>query len=594
MNERIGPTGSIAEIVRAVRAGEMSARSVATDALSRAAAYDPIQPQVWIACLAAEDVLTAADDVDRRIAAGEDLPLAGVPFAVKDNLDVAGIETTGGSPSAAYLPAHSARVVELLQQAGAVLIGKTNLDQFATGLVGTRSPYGACGCVFDKAFVSGGSSSGSAVAVAAGIVPIALGTDTAGSGRVPAAFNGLVGLKPTKGRWSTRGLLPACRSLDCVSVFARSLGDAGMVDAVLASFDPEDVYSREVSAHEGPVRPRIGVPRAEDLRFLGDAESAALYDAAVSQASALGEVVEVDISQLLDCAQLLYSGPWVAERTAALKQLLETNPQAIHPVVRGIVQSGLGKSAVDAFEGQYRLKQYERTAQAIWRAVDVLILPTTPTIYTIDDLLADPVTLNSNLGLYTNFVNLLDMSALAIPAGFRTNGTGFGVTLIGPAWADRYLLDLASAFQEIDPMAATPPLDMTPHKADIQLAVVGAHLHGMPLHFQLQERNARLVKKARTAPLYRLYAMETVPPKPALVHVGENDGVALELEIYELDFAAFGSFVAEVPAPLAIGTVTLEDGSEVKGFVAEPRARDNAQDVSHFGGWRAYIASLKG
>ncbi|HZF46587.1 MAG TPA: amidase family protein, partial [Sphingomonadaceae bacterium] len=260
----------------------------------------------------------------------------------------------------------------------------------------------------------------------------------------------------------------------------------------------------------------------------------------------------------------------------------------------GIVQSGLSKSAVDAFEGQYALKRYERAAQALWRAVDLLVLPTTPTIYTKEQLLADPVALNSNLGLYTNFVNLLDMSALAIPAGFRANGTGFGITLMGPAWADGFLLDFASAFQENQTMSATPPLDETPHKADIQLAVVGAHLHGMPLHFQLEERNARLVRKAKTAPAYRLYAMETTPPKPALIYVGEADGSALELEIYEMDYASFGSFVEEVPAPLAIGTVTLDDGSEVKGFVAEPRAMEGSKDVTSFGGWRAYIASLKG
>ncbi len=594
MSGCVGPAGSIGEIARAVRSGETSARSVASEAIARADAYQAIQPQVWIARVPPAEVLAAAEEVDRRIAAGENLPLAGVPFAAKDNLDVAGMVTTAASPSAGYVAQRSARVVELLQQAGAVLIGKTNLDQFATGLVGTRSPYGACGCVFDKAYVSGGSSSGSAVAVAAGVVPFALGTDTAGSGRVPAAFNGLVGLKPTKGRWSTRGLLPACRSLDCVSVFARSLDDARAVDAVLTAFDEEDIYSRETAIHTGPQKPRIGIPRAEDLHFLGDEESAALYAEAARHAATLGEVVEVDISQLLDCAQLLYSGPWVAERTAALKDLLASNPLAIHPVVRGIVQSGTTKSAVDAFEGQYRLKHYERAAQALWRAVDVLLLPTTPTIYKVKELLADPLALNSNLGLYTNFVNLLDMSALAIPAGFRANGTGFGVTLMGPAWADTYLLDLASAFQENQTMAATPPLDQTPHKADIQLAVVGAHLHGMPLHFQLEERNARLVRKAKTAPAYRLYAMETTPPKPALIHVGEADGSALELEIYEMDFASFGSFVAEVPAPLAIGTVTLDDGSEVKGFVAEPRAMEGSKDVTSFGGWRAYIASLKG
>lgn len=581
----------VATIVEAVRSGVLTAEQVAQDALLRIDAYLPVQPQAWIARVPAETVLTAARGIDRRLAAGEHLPLAGVPFAVKDNLDVAGMETTAGSPAAAFLPEASAEVVLRLERAGAVLVGKTNLDQFATGLVGTRSPYGACGCVFDKAFISGGSSSGSAVVVAAGLVPFALGTDTAGSGRVPAAINGLVGMKPTKGRWSTRGLLPACRSLDCISVFANDVADARMVDAALAAFDEADPYSRFEPPQALPDRPRIGVPRRQDLEFLGDAESEQLYAAFVRQAAGLGEVVEVDIAALLECANLLYSGPWVAERTAALKHLLATKPLAIHPVVRGIVSRGLEMSAVDAFEGAYALKAYERAAQAVWRQADVLLLPTAPTIYTIAQLRADPVALNSNMGLYTNFVNLLDMSALAIPAGYRANRTGFGVTLIGPAWADAALLDFAARIQENQTMDEKPQLDTTPAAGDVQLAVVGAHLHGMPLHFQLEQRNARFVRKTKTAPAYRLYAMETVPPKPALIHVGEADGAALELEIYELDFAGFGSFVAEVPAPLAIGTVTLEDGTEVKGFVAEPRAKEGATDVTHFGGWRGYIAS---
>jgi len=579
------------QIAEAVRAGRLTAAEAAQDALTRIAAYLPVQPQAWIARVPAEQVIAAARDVDRRLAEGEHLPLAGVPFAVKDNIDVAGLPTTAGSPSASFLPEHSAEVVLRLERAGAVLVGKTNLDQFATGLVGTRSPYGACGCVFDTACISGGSSSGSAVVVAAGLVPFALGTDTAGSGRVPAAINGLVGLKPTKGRWSTSGLLPACRSLDCVTVMTNDLADARLVDSVLAAFDEADPYSREAGAHSLPVRPRIGIPRAEDLEFFGDAQSASLFAQAAVQAAAVGEVVEVDISPLLACAELLYSGPWVAERTAALKHLLAERPLAIHPVVRKIVSRGLEVGAVEAFEGAYALKAYERAAQALWRQVDVLLLPTAPTIYTIAELQADPIALNSNMGRYTNFVNLLDMSALAIPAGFRTNGTGFGVTLIAPAWADTALLDLASRFQENQTMTDRPALDTAPAAGDIQLAVVGAHLHGMPLHFQLEERHARFVRKAKTASAYRLYAMETVPPKPALIHVGEADGAALELEIYELDFAAFGSFVAEVPAPLAIGTVTLDDGSEVKGFVAEPRARDGAKDVTQYGGWRGYMAA---
>jgi allophanate hydrolase len=584
---------SVEAIAQAVNGGN-SAVEVAQAALDAVAAYDLIQPQAWILRLSAEAVLAQARAVDARIAAGETLPLAGVPFAVKDNIDVGDLPTTAACPAFAYTPERSATVVERLVAAGAVLIGKTNLDQFATGLVGARSPYGAPRCVFNQAFVSGGSSSGSAVAVAAGLVAFSLGPDTAGSGRVPAAFNHLVGLKPSKGRWSTRGLVPACRSLDCISVFAADLTGAALVDAVLAAFDPEDDYSRHLP--DAPIKgPRFAIPLPEQRIFLGDGESETLYAAAIARLEAAGGVaVEVDITPLLDAAKLLYSGPWVAERTAAVEPLLRASPSAIEPTVRAIVQSGLAVTGVETFKGLYALEGYRRAAEAIWEAADVLFLPTTPTIYRLKELKAESLALNANLGLYTNFVNLLDLSALALPAGFRANGTGFGVTFVGPAFADRALLDLAGRYLETFPMADTPPLDMTPHKPGIKLAVVGAHLGGMPLHWQLTSREARLVTATKTAPAYKLYAIaNSIPPKPALVHVG-NGGASILVEVYELDVEAFGSFTAEVPAPLAIGTVTLEDGTSVKGFVAEPRALDGATDITHLGGWRAYIASLAG
>lgn len=588
---------SVEAIARAVNGGA-SAVAVAQAALDAVAAYDLIQPQVWTLRLPAETVLAQARAVEARIAAGETLPLAGVPFAVKDNIDVGALPTTAGCPAFAYTPERSATVVERLVAAGAVLIGKTNLDQFATGLVGARSPYGAPRCVFNQAFVSGGSSSGSAVAVAAGLVAFSLGTDTAGSGRVPAAFNHLVGLKPSKGRWSTRGLVPACRSLDCISVFAADLSGAARVDEVLAAFDAEDAYSRR-APETSPVLAmdglRFAIPLPEQRIFFGDGESEALYAVAVARLEAAGGVpVEVDIAPLLDAAKLLYSGPWVAERTAAVEPLLRASPSAIEPTVRAIVQGGLAVTGVETFQGLYALEGHRRAAEAIWAVADVLFLPTTPTIYGLKALKAEPLALNANLGLYTNFVNLLDLSALAVPAGFRADGTGFGVTLVGPAFADRALLDLAARYLETFPMADTPPLDLTPHKPGVKLAVVGAHLAGMPLHWQLTSREARLVSATRTAPAYRLYAIaNSTPPKPALVHVGEG-GASILVEVYELDVEAFGAFTAEVPAPLAIGTVTLEDGTSVKGFVAEPRALDGATDITHLGGWRAYIASLTG
>jgi len=577
-----------------VNSGARSAATIVLETLERAAAYDAIQPEAWISRLPAEQVLERARVIDQRIAAGTSLPLAGVPVAVKDNIDVAGAETTAACPVFAYRPSTSAHVIERLLAAGAVVMGKTNLDQFATGLVGTRSPYGSPGCVFNREYVSGGSSSGSAVLVAAGVVPLALGSDTAGSGRVPAAFNNLVGFKPTRGRWSSRGLVPACRSLDCITVFTLDAEDAALVDSIAADFDRRDPYARRPGPSGGfglAAHFNFGVPRPDQLRDLPPPD-AALYSAALERLQAAGgSAVEIDVAPLLEAARLLYSGPWVAERTAMLESLLKTNPTAIHPVVRAIAEAGRGISAVDAFRGQYTLQEYARCAEEIWDSIDVLVLPTTPTIYRRSEVLAEPVALNAHLGRYTNFVNLLDMSAISIPAGFRTNGTGVGVSLIGPAWSDSSLLQLATRYAQVREMPAPPALDGAPRQPVVQLAVVGAHLSGMPLNWQLTSRKARLVRATRTAAAYRLYAMAgQTPPKPALVHVGP-DGGSIELEIYEIDVCAFGEFVAEVPAPLAIGTVTLEDGTTVRGFVAEPRALSGALDITTHGGWRSYLST---
>ena len=579
------------ETAQAVQTGQTTALAVAEATLARIAAYDAVQPQVWIERLPHEAVRAYARAMDVRVAAGEALPLAGVPFAIKDNIDLAGVATTAGCPDFSYQSNGSAFVVEQLIAAGAVPMGKTNLDQFATGLNGTRSPHGAPHCVFNRAFVSGGSSSGSSVAVAAGLVAFALGTDTAGSGRVPAAFNNLIGLKPTKGRWSTSGLVPACRSLDCITVFTHTLDDAALVDRVAAGFDAADPFSRPLEDLPRAAR-RIGIPLPAQRNFLGDTASAHLYERAlVALATTGAQLVEIDIGFLSEAAQLLYGGPWVAERTAALKNLLAHNPDAIDPTVREIVEAGQAVSAVALFEGEYRLKALARQAEAMWNDIDLLALPTAPTAYRIAEMRREPLKLNANLGLYTNFVNLLDMSALALPAGFRTNGTGFGITLIGPAHADRALLAAGQSYLAAADLDAAPPLDLGDKMETVKLAVVGAHLEGMPLHWQLTSREAKFVGTTKTASTYRLYAIaNSVPPKPALIHA--EGGVAIAVEVYELELAAFGSFVAEVPAPLAIGSVTLEDGSTVKGFVAEPRAIDGAQDITALGGWRAYVAGL--
>ena len=581
----------IGAIAAAVASGRTSAVAVARDALDRIRDYAAIQPAVWIARVAEADVLDAAARVDARVAAGEVLPLAGVPFAIKDNIDLAGVPTTAACPDFAYTPAASAEVVKRLIAAGAVPMGKTNLDQFATGLNGTRSPYGAPACVFNRAYVSGGSSSGSAVAVAAGLVAFALGTDTAGSGRVPAAFNGLVGMKPTKGRWSTSGLVPACRTLDCITVLTHTIADARAVDSAVAGFDAVDPYSRPREDRPVAAR-RIGVPRPDQRIFLGDAAAERLYERALATLAANGaELVEIDMAPLRETAMLLYGGPWVAERTAAALPLLDEHPEAIDPTVRAIMEDGRSVSGVDVFEGQYRLAALQRIAEAMWQDIDLLALPTTPTIYRIAEMRAAPIALNSNLGLYTNFVNLLDMAALALPAGWRDNGTGFGITLIAPAWTDEALLDAGDDYVTTADLPLPPPLNTEDTMETVKLAVVGAHLEGMPLHWQLTSRDARLIAATTTAPTYKLYAMaNSTPPKPALIH--DAEGAAIKVEVYELDVAAFGSFVVEVPAPLAIGSVTLADGSTVKGFVAEPRALTGATDITELGGWRAYIETL--
>ena len=575
-------------IAAEVNGGRLSAVSVAEETLGRIARYDAIQPQIWISKSTQDDMIAAARAVDARIGAGEHLPLAGVPFAAKDNIDVAGLETTAACPAFGYRPDSSATVIERLLAAGAICVGKTNLDQFATGLNGTRSPYGSPRNAYNLAYVSGGSSSGSAVAVAAGLVPFALGTDTAGSGRVPAAFQHLIGFKPSKGRWSTKGLVPACRTLDCITVFTNDTANARLVDKIVAGYDPDDPYSKSL-ADVSIGRRTIGVPRRNQRVWFGDGEAEYLYDRALETFAGLADVVEIDLAPLQEAAQLLYGGPWVAERAAAMAKILATNPEAVDATVRTVVETGTSISAVELFNGLYRLAELKRHADTLWTQIDLLAFPTTGTTYRVAELLAAPIALNSNLGFYTNFVNLLDMAAVAVPAGIRANATGFGITLIGPADSDRSLLDAADAYLSSANLPSVPPLDLEGKMQTVKLAVVGAHLKDMPLHWQLVSREAQFVGAFETAANYRLYAMaDSVPPKPALVHSG--DGGSIAVEVYEMGVAEFGSFVVEVPPPLAIGTIMLADGSSVKGFVAEPRALRGAEDITHLGGWRAYIA----
>jgi allophanate hydrolase len=513
----------------------------------------------------------------------EDRPLYGIPFAIKDNIDLAGIPTTAACPDYAYIPEQSATVIDRLVAAGAIPVGKTNLDQFATGLVGTRSPYGACSSVFDERYISGGSSSGSAVAVAAHLVSFALGTDTAGSGRVPAAFNELVGLKPTKGALSTTGVVPACRSLDCVSILATSCGEAGLVFKAARGFDPKDPWSRVPGQRRAwpETEFRFGVPDTKWLRFFGDDSAPALFEASSARLEAQGGIrVEFDYEPFNDAAQLLYSGPWVAERLAAIRQFAAEHADALYPVTAQIILKAASLTAVDTFDAIYRLAELARQTQREWARMDFMLLPTAGNCYTHEQIADQPIAHNTDLGYYTNFVNLLDLAAVAIPAGRRANGIPFGVTLIGPAWSDEALLATADAARR-----TYCPTGYVP------VAVCGAHLSGQPLNHQLTELGSFLLEATSTSPEYRLYALAGGPiPKPGLVRSPEG-GRAIEVEIWAVPETTFGAFVAAVPPPLAIGTCRLESGRSVKSFVCEPIGLEGAAEITHFGGWRAYRKS---
>jgi allophanate hydrolase len=580
-------------------AGALSPAEVVEEILRRTAADPNV---VWITRLSAEQLRGCATAlVGRDIAT---LPLYGIPFAIKDNIDLAGIPTTAGCREYAYTPAESAFVVQRLIDAGAIPVGKTNLDQFATGLNGTRSPWGACRNAFNPDYVSGGSSSGSAVAVAKGYVSFALGTDTAGSGRVPAAFNNLVGHKPTLGWLSASGVVPACRSLDTVSILALTAEDAETVTTVAAAFDVNDAFARPVGGHGfdfGAAQTfRVGVPRASQLAFFGNTESQRLYDAAVQRITALGGLcVEIDLAPFLDTARLLYDGPWVAERYAAIREFFDTHPQATLPVIREIIGGAKKWSAAEAYAYGYQLKAAKRRCDAVWQSVDCVLTPTAGTIYTVAAMQADPIRLNSNLGYYTNFMNLLDYAATAVPVGFQADGLPAGVTVFAPAHQDGPLLRLAARMQRAlaAPLGATGLLltastgTPTLPSGQVRVAVCGAHLAGLPLNGQLTSRGARLIAATHSAPHYKFYTLAGGPPqKPGMVRVKQG-GSAVALEVWELPLSEFGSFVACIPAPLGIGTVTLADGSTVQGFVCEAAAAEGAEDITAFGGWRAYLAS---
>ena len=559
-------------------------------------------PAIFIARVAPDDLRASARDLLARAPDPASLPLWGVPFVVKDNIDVGGMPTTAGCPAYAYAPDKDATVVARLKAAGALLVGKTNLDQFATGLNGTRSPYGAPRSVFNADYVSGGSSSGSAVAVASGLVAFSLGTDTAGSGRVPAAFNNIVGIKPTPGLVSASGVVPACRSLDCVNVFAASVADGVAVRRVIEGYDAADSYSIAATPKGLPEKPRVGVLAAKDREFYGDAACAALYADTIALSQKLGwAIVEFDYAPFLDIAALLYEGPWLAERLAAIEPFFGAQPEALDPTVRTLIESARRFSAADAFRGQYRLKDLMRTAETEAKKFDLLMLPTSPTIYTVEAMRADPVRLNAHFGRYTNFVNFLQMAAIAVPAGFRPDGLPFGVTLIAPAFCDDALAPLAAQLHEAsgcgagagrEPVASGPLAP--PQQGRIEVVVVGAHLTGQPLNPQLTEGGGFLVESTRTSSEYRLFVLpNSTPAKPGLVREPGFSGSGLEVEVWSLPPESFGRFVAAIPAPLGIGKVALESGRAVSGFLCEAHALEGAHEITQLGGWRAYLAGLR-
>ena len=597
---------TISELQQAYRSGDLTPAQLVADIRQRAAQYE--DRNIWIYQLSEAELapyLAALTEKDPATA-----PLWGVPFAVKDNIDLAGIPTTAACEAFAYTPAESAQVVQQLIDAGAIPLGKTNLDQFATGLNGTRSPYGACRNSFDPDYISGGSSAGSAVALALGLVSFSLGTDTAGSGRVPAAFNNLVGLKPSRGLLSASGLVPACRSLDCISIFALNCDDANRVLASAEGYDSRDGFSRHnpfsnshrhYGRHTGALT--VGVIDADQLKFFADEGYQQAYQQTLAQLQAAGiETVTLDYQPFDEAARLLYEGPWVAERYIATQPLIDDNPEVIHPVVRGIIEQGRTPAATELFRAQYRLEALRQRCQAELARVDCLLTPTAGRLFTQQEMLSEPVRHNSELGYYTNFMNLLDMTAVAVPTAFTGQGLPFGVTLVGECFSDRALLSIANRIQQLIPLPVgamgypQPALATQPvtDNRRIDLLVCGAHLQGLPLNWQLTERGGHLKRSTRTAACYRFYALAGGPPlRPGLVRDAQG-GAAIEVEIWSLPAAELGSFTAAIPAPLGIGKVELEDGSVVSGFICEPQGLVGAEEITAHGSWRDWLASRQG
>lgn len=567
---------NIEALKAAYGSGELTPRQLIGDLLERIKAAD--NPNIWIHQLSAEELepyLKQLESVDPA-----SLPLYGVPFAIKDNIDLVGVPTTAGCEAYSYVPEYSAPVVEQLIAAGAIPIGKTNLDQFATGLVGVRTPYGAPRNPYAPDRVPGGSSCGSAVALSESLVTFSLGTDTAGSGRVPAAFNKLWGVKPSKGRLSTSGLVPACRTLDCISIFALNAGDSQAVLQVAEGYDVEDAYSQPTEDVALPVSKVIGIPQADQLMFFGDAGYEAAWVQAVADLEAKGwEVVEIDFDPFLKAARLLYEGPWVSERTAALKDFLESNPDDFFPATKTIVGGGLNNTAVDAFAATYKLAELKRESEAVWDGLAAIVTPTAGGFPTLAEMEADPIGPNSQLGYYTNFMNLLDLCALATPAGETESGLPFGITWIAPRDTDKALIEIADK----GPAA----LDGADH---LSVLLFGAHMSDLPLNGQVQGLGATFVGGVQTASKYKMvYLPEPAPHRPGIIRVAKA-GVSIAAEEWSFPKASLGAFLSTIQQPLGLGQVELDDGRKVHGFLCEAAAAEVAEDISSAGSWRGYLA----
>ncbi len=567
---------------------------------------------IWIHELSDAEIEIYLSALDKRTLA--DAPLYGIPFAIKDNIDLANIETTAACKAVAFTPGEDAFVVNNLIAAGAIPLGKTNLDQLATGINGTRSPWGPGKNSFDPKYISGGSSSGSAIAVALGIATFSLGTDTAGSGRIPAAFNNIVGWKPSRGILSSRGMLPACRTLDCITLFTLTAADTAALLPFVARYDEKDAYARINPAHNtansGMANPfgtptkrsfEFGVPRSDQLEFYGNEQYTAAFTKSIALLENIGGIKrEIDFSDFLDAARLLYEGPWIAERYHGIRELIETNPSALLPVIQTIIGQGRDKTGVDTFDAMYKMQEFRCKIEPLVASLEFIATPTAGTHFTIEEMLAAPILHNSQLGYYTNFMNLLDLAAVAVPTQILDNGMPFGITLFSDHFTDLRLLSYAHLLQAetqlpLGAIEKSYEFKTLPPRTELsrsKVVVCGAHMSGLPFNSQLIARQAKLISKTKTSPSYRFYALAGgAVQRPGLIRV-EKDGAAIEVEVWEMPSTEFGSFVAAIPQPLGIGKVELQSGEWLPGFICESYAVSNAKDITELGGWREYLRAM--